>query len=93
MRKKQFTSALIILIILVIISILTSSSKSSSRFEVGAKVFGQVDISKVNKIKLTRKAYNAEVILEKKDLEWQVKNRYGVLADPALIRKLHFVHR
>jgi len=51
MRKKQFTSALIILIILVIISVLTSSSKSSSRFEVGAKVFGQVDISKVNKIK------------------------------------------
>ncbi|MCH2207657.1 MAG: DUF4340 domain-containing protein [Lentisphaerales bacterium] len=87
MRKKQFIVALVLLIVLVSVSLATRDKVNTGNFDVGDKVFEDLDIAKITKINLTKSAFKQEVLLEKKQEQWKVANRYDVTADPALIRK------
>ena len=87
MRKKQFISAIVLLILLAIISFLSRDEDLSGNFKVGDKVFQNLDPNSINKITVSQKTLKQETVLEKKDNEWLVSNRYEVTADPALIRQ------
>ncbi|MCM8533158.1 MAG: DUF4340 domain-containing protein [Lentisphaeraceae bacterium] len=87
MRKKQLITTFVLLVALVILSLLTRDKDTAGKMQVGDAVFTDVNPNDLTEIRLTRKAYKAETVLINDNGVWKVKNRYGVAADPALIRK------